>query len=273
MRTPVELAQAACGTAKIKSALSVPRMLMLGFLAGAYIAFAAWLTTVVTHDMPAHFGKGFTAFMAGSVFSVGLMMVVISGAELFTGNCMMPIGYLAGCTTFRKIARNWFWVYIANFMGGIVVAVLVVASGLVTDAVGGKALAMAAGKMTIPFVQAFVRGVLCNWLVTLAVWMTMASTDVTGKIWASFFPIMAFVASGFEHCVANMYFLTMGMLLRGNPVVLAASGLSEQALSAVGMGGYLANIVPVTLGNIVGGAFFVAVLYYFIYRDGLKDLQ
>ncbi len=124
-----------------------------------------------------------------------------------------------------------------------------------------------------PFVQAFVRGVLCNWLVTLAVWMTMASTDVTGKIWASFFPIMAFVASGFEHCVANMYFLTVGMLLRGNPAAAAASGLTEQALSSVGMGGYLANMVPVTLGNIVGGAFFVAVLYYFVYRESLKDLQ
>lgn len=273
MKSPVELARMACEVSRIKGALPMRKMLLLGFLAGAYIALAGWLMIVVTYDMPAHLGKGFTSFMAGSVFSVGLMMVVIAGAELFTGNCMMPIGYLAGCTPMGSILRNWFWVYTSNFAGAIAVATLLVAAGLVTGPVGGKALSVAAGKMSLSFTQGLTRGILCNWMVTLAVWMTMASADVTGKIWASFFPIMAFVASGFEHSVANMFFLTLGMLIRNDPSSITASGLTEHGVAAVSGGGYLSNMVPVTLGNIIGGAVFVALFYFFIYRDGIGDMK
>ena len=123
--------------------------------------------------------------------------------------------------------------------------------------------------MSLPFGQAFFRGILCNWLVTIAVWLSMASTDVTGKIWAIFFPIMAFVASGFEHCVANMYFLPMGLLLKRVPSLLQAAQLSDAQLQVMNLGGLVKNLIPVTLGNVVGGVLFIAVFYFFIFKEKL----
>lgn len=273
MKTPVELAKTACVVSKTKGDLSFRQLMLMGILAGAYIAFSGWLMTVVSHDMTQHFGSGFTRFISGVVFSVGLMMVVISGSELFTGNCMMPLGYLAGCTPLKKILRNWGWVYTANFIGSVLVAVLIYFSGLADGAVGGRALQVAAGKMGLPVVQGFFRGILCNWIVVLAVWMMMASNDIVGKIWAAFFPIMAFVTSGFEHSVANMYFMALGLLLKRTPQVVSASGLSEQALAHVTLSGYFNNLIAVTIGNIIGGVLFVAVFYYFIFQDDLTDLE
>ena len=272
MKTPAEMARSACAISMVKGSLPVRKMLLLGILAGAYIGFAAWFTIAVTFDLAEHMGTGFAKLISGAAFTVGLMMVVIAGSELFTGNCMMPMGYLAGCTPLRKILRNWGWVYFANFLGGLLVAALVYFAGLADGPAGGKALSIAAMKMALPFSEAFFRGVLCNWMVTLAVWMMMAATDITGKIWAAFFPIMAFVASGFEHSVANMHFLSLGVMLRGNPGAVAASGLSEGALSRISLGGYLHNLLPVTLGNIVGGVLFIAVFYYFIFKEEVADI-
>jgi len=273
MKTPAELAKAACSVSKVKGNLSVRQMMLMGILAGAYIAFAGWLMTVVSHDMTQHFGSGVTRLMSGAVFSVGLMMVVISGSELFTGNCMMPLGYLAGCTPMKKILRNWGWVYLANLIGSILLAALIYFSGLADNAVGGRALQVASGKMALPMVQGFFRGILCNWIVVLAVWMSMAATDIIGKVWAIFFPIMTFVAAGFEHSVANMYFMSLGLMLKGNTAAVTAAGLSDQALGAVSLGGFFSNLIPVTLGNMVGGILFVAVFYYFIFKDGLTDIE
>ncbi len=273
MKTPAELAKLACAVSKVKGNLSVRQMVLMGTLAGAYIAFAGWLMTVVSHDMTPLYGAGVTRLLSGAVFSVGLMMVVISGSELFTGNCMMPLGYLAGCTPMNKILRNWGWVYSANLVGSLLIAALVFFSGLADGAVGGRALQVAAGKMSLPFGQAFVRGILCNWLVVLAVWMGMAATEIVDKIWAIFFPIMTFVAAGFEHSIANMYFMALGIFLKGTPAAVESSGLAEQALANVSVGGYFGNLIPVTLGNMVGGILFVAVFYYFIFKDGLTDLD
>jgi formate/nitrite transporter len=244
MKTPAELAKAACAVSKVKGNLSVRQMMLMGILAGAYIAFAGWLMTVVSHDMTQHFGSGFTRLVSGAVFSVGLMMVVISGSELFTGNCMMPLGHLAGCTPFKKILRNWIWVYSANLIGSILIAALIYFSGLADNAVGGRALQVASGKMALPMVQGFFRGILCNWIVVLAVWMSMAATDIIGKVWAIFFPIMTFVAAGFEHSVANMYFMSLGLMLKGNTAAVTAAGLSDQALGAVSLGGFFSNLIP-----------------------------
>ena len=273
MKSPAELAKLACTVSKVKGNLSVRQMLLMGILAGAYIAFAGWLMTVVSHDMAQHFGSGVTRLMSGAVFSVGLMLVVICGSELFTGNCMMPLGYFAGCTPLPKILRNWGWVYTANLLGSILVAALIYFSGLADNAVGGRALQVAAGKMSIPFGQAFFRGILCNWIVVLAVWMSMAATDIVGKVWAIFFPIMTFVAAGFEHSIANMYFMTLGLFLKGTPVAVTASGLTEPALANISIGGFMSNLIPVTLGNMLGGILFVAVFYYFIFKDGLTDIE
>jgi len=272
-KTPLELARAACTTSQAKSKWSVSQMLILGILAGAYIAFAGYLYTVVTQDMAKYAGIGFTKFVGGAAFSVGLMLVVVAGAELFTGNCMMPLGALAGCTPVVGILRNWFWVYVANFIGSILVASLIYFSGLWNGPVGVNAIRIAAGKMSMPMIQAFFRGILCNWIVVLAVWMSMAAADIIGKIFACFFPIMLFVASGFEHSIANMYFMSMGLFVRGSANITAAAHLSPEKLAAVSWGGFFHNLIPVTLGNMVGGILFVAIFYYLVFKDQLKDLS
>ncbi len=272
-KSPVEIAKGACAASQAKSSWSVPQLLIMGTLAGAYIAFAGFLATVVSQDLATYVGVGMAKFITGAVFSTGLMLVVIAGGELFTGNCMMVLGSFVGCQPFYGVARNWVWVYIANFLGSVLVAILIYYSGLATGAVGANALKIAAGKMSIPFMEGFFRGILCNWIVVLAVWMSMAAVDVAGKIWAIFFPIMAFVASGFEHSIANMYFMTMGIFIKGSDTVVAASGLSAEQLSSVGIGGFFQNLIPVTLGNMVGGIFFVAVFYYLVFQKKLEDFQ
>jgi len=247
-------------------------MLLLGFMAGSYIAFGGWLMTVVTHDLAAHVGLGFSKFLGGAIFSVGLMLVVIAGAELFTGNCMMPLGVMAGCIPMSGVVRNWFWVYVANLLGSIFVAFLIFYSGLWKGPIGINAFKIAAGKMSLPVGEAVFRGILCNWLVVLAVWMSMAATDIIGKIWAIFFPIMAFVASGYEHSIANMYFMALGILLKGDPSTVSGAGLSQEVLSQVSMGGYLHNLIPVTIGNLIGGILFVAIFYFLVFRTNLEDI-
>lgn len=271
-KTPVELAKSACMAAKAKVAWSIPQMLLLGIMAGAYIAFGGWLMTVVTHDLASTMGVGFSKFLGGAIFSVGLMLVVIAGAELFTGNCMMPLSVMAGCTPMSGVLRNWFWVYVANFLGSIMVAVLIYYTGLWRGPIGIYAFKIAAGKMNLPIGEALVRGILCNWLVVLAVWMSMAAADVIGKIWAIFFPIMAFVASGFEHSVANMYFMGLGLLLKGDSSIVSAAGLPAEVFSNVSVAGYLHNLIPVTIGNMIGGIFFVAIFYFLVFRTNLEDI-
>jgi formate/nitrite transporter len=272
-RTPLELAKAACVSAKIKSTLTIREMMVLGTLAGAYISFGGYLNIVVTQDMAQHMGVGFTKLIGGAVFSIGLMIVVVAGAELFTGNCMMPLGTLAGCAPWKGVLRNWFWVYIANLLGTLIVAFLVYESGLWRGAVGVNALRIAATKMSIPFWEAFVRGILCNWIVVLAVWMSMAALDVTGKLFSAFFLIMTFVACGFEHSIANMFFLEIGLLVSGNNAVTEAAKIDPALMNNVTIGGYFGNIIPVTLGNIVGGMFFVACLYFLAYRPNLGKIE
>ena len=272
-KTPVELAKAACATSQAKSRWSIQQMLLLGILAGAYIAFAGYLYTVVTQDMAKHVGTGLTKLIGGAAFSIGLMLVVVAGAELFTGNCMMPLGSMAGCTPVSGILRNWFWVYIANFIGSVMVASFIYFSGLWNGPVGVNAIKIAAGKMSMPMTQAFFRGILCNWIVVLAVWMSMAATDVIGKIFACFFPITLFVASGFEHSIANMYFMSMGIFVRSSESITSAAHLAPEKLAAVSWGGFFHNLVPVTLGNMVGGILFVAVFYYLTFKESLKDMN
>ena len=270
-KTPPELAKGACSAAITKSRWTVPQMLILGFFAGAYIAFASFLYTVVTQDLARFVGVGFAKFLGGSVFSVGLMLVVIAGGELFTGNCMMPMGTLSGCISVGDVLRNWLWVYLANFLGSIIVAFLIFHSGLATGQVGVNALKIATAKMSLPLKEALVRGILCNWLVVLAVWMSMAATDITGKIFAIFFPIMAFVASGFEHSIANMYFMFMGILLKGSEKLVEAANISADKLASIGWGGFFHNLVPVTIGNVIGGVVFVTILYFWVFKGNLKE--
>lgn len=270
---PGVIANTFCTIGQTKANLSWSKMIILGILAGAYISFGAQLATITTYDTAKYVGEGFSKFLFGSVFSVGLMLVVIAGAELFTGNNLIVISTLNKNVTVGKLLNSWFWVYIANFIGSLLVVWLMYSTELWKTgnfAVGAKALATANGKVNLTWGVAIARGILCNWLVCLAVWMAAAAKDVPGKILGIYFPIMAFVASGFEHSIANMYFIPMGIILKNNASVVASAGLAEQLGRLTWSGFIFNNLLPVTIGNIIGGAFFVSTLYWYVYLRKTK---
>ena len=272
--SPGGIANAMIGIGKSKVSLSIFRMILLGILAGAFIGFGSELATITTYDMPKYLGVGFTKVIFGSVFSVGLMLVIIAGAELFTGNNLILIKVLSREGKLSRMFKSWFWVYTANFIGSLLLVWIMFGTGLWKTgnfAVGAKALAIANGKVNLMWVEAFTRGIGCNWLVCLAVWMAVASKDIIGKVFGIFFPIMAFVASGFEHCVANMYFIPMGLILKGNASVVAAAGLADKLGNLTIKGLFINNLIPVTLGNIIGGTIFVSTAYWLVYLKKTKN--
>ncbi len=243
-----ELVISKVGVSKCK--LGFWHVMILGILAGAFIAFGAQLATrmgaMITFD------KGISALVFGSVFSVGLMLVVIAGAELFTGNNLMFMSVLNGDAKISAMLQKWIIVFIANFLGSMLIVFIMHQSGLVTGDIAEKAVKIAAKKVSLEFGPAFFSAILCNWLVCLAVWLALASHDIVGKIFGIFFPIMAFVASGFEHSIANMYFIPIGIF--------------NDPTGTITWAGFFNNIIPVTLGNIVGGAGFVATLYWIVFK-------
>jgi formate/nitrite transporter len=224
------------------------------------------LATTVSFDMAARFGIGFTRFMTGAVFSLGLILVIIAGAELFTGNNLMVSSAMAREITFGRMLERWGLVYVSNFVGSVLLALLFVFSGLWKTgdaALGQAAVRIAYGKVSLGFLEALLRGIGCNWLVCLAVWMALAARQTVGRIFAIFFPIMGFVALGFEHSVANMYFIPTGILLRDIAGVAIPAGAAPEAL---GWGSFaLRNLLPVTIGNIIGGVVFVGMSYWSAY--------
>lgn len=282
--SPAEVAAATANTGKAKSVMPFAKLFIMGILAGVYIGFGANLATTVGAGWTAEWANsGLNKFAFGAVFSVGLMMVVIGGSELFTGNNMfLTISALNGQATWGGLLYNWIVVWIANFVGSLILVGIVYAGSYygnaeALSAIGVKAVAIAKGKLGLTWGEAFFRAIGCNWLVCMAVWLAVAAKDVIGKIFACFFPIMAFVTSGFEHSVANMYFVPMGIkIATSNPdAVVAAESLgmaSPDAVNALFNYGnfFMNNLIPVTLGNIVGGALFVAGFYWFVFlkKDG-----
>jgi formate/nitrite transporter len=245
---------------------------VLGILAGAYIGFGGLLSTSVTFDLVAKVGIGLKKIVAGSAFSLGLMLVVIAGAELFTGNNLMISSVMAGEISFGTMMKRWGVVFIANFIGSILLAFVFYFSGLWKTgggALGDAAVGIAFKKVSLGFGEALIRGIGCNWLVCLAVWMALAARQTIGKIFAIFFPIMAFVAIGFEHCVANMYFIPSGIFLNSWAGIAAPAGFSPEALGWISF--LLKNLLPVTIGNIIGGAVFVGMSYWGAYLRPTKS--
>ena len=272
--SPLQVAEAVANAGKTKANLPFLQMLILGLFAGAYIAFGAELCTMIVTGTGAKLGLGIAKFMGGAVFSVGLMLVVIGGAELFTGNNLMTIGLSQGKLGATGLIYNWVVVWIANLLGSLLLVYIMYKTNLWHtggNAVGTTALNIAAGKVNLSFAEAFYRGIGCNWLVCLAVWLAFAAKDVVGKIFGIFFPIMAFVASGFEHCVANMYFIPMGIVLKGDAAMAGAvSALGAKADALTWSGFFINNMIPVTLGNIVGGAVFVGLAYFMVYVNQMS---
>ena len=244
------------------------RLLIWALLAGAYIAFGAQASQMVSFNLladPDSLGVG--RLVSAAVFPVGLMMVVLCGAELFTGNCLMIIGVLDRKIRLSGMLRNWVLVYLGNFLGALLVVALMKSTGLWgtgSGLLGASVIKTAQAKVQLSFGQAFVRGILCNWLVCLAVWMSTGARETVSKIFAIWFCIGLFVISGFEHSIANMYFIPAGI------AAAADSGLAQLAgcdVSVLTVGNFLVkNLLPVTLGNILGGGLFVGMVYWFTGR-------
>jgi len=265
MMNPLEIAETLCEIGQGKTEISFDRIFILAMLAGVYIGFGSQLATTVSLGLSSKVGIGFSRFLQGAAFSVGLMLVVISRAELFTGNNLMILSLYDGKIKLKKLLRNWVSVYSGNFVGSVLLVSIIFGGGLYAiggNALGVRALEIANSKVNLTFVQALCRGIACNWLVCLAVLMATSAHDTTGKIFSCFFPIMTFVACGFEHSIANMYFVPMGLFLKGVDSVVRQSGVDLTNLSWQSF--ILRNLIPVTIGNIIGGAFFVATLYWYV---------
>lgn len=268
--SPPEIANRIAQVAKKKSGLDFFRLFVLAIMAGIFIGFGAEFFTLVTHDSGLAFGLN--SLMGGLVFSLGLILVVVAGAELFTGNSLMVMGFVEGIIGAKGLLRNWAIVYVGNFIGSIVLVLVMLASkqwAFHNSMVGARALLIANAKVNLTFLEAFTRGILCNALVVLAIWLCFSARTTTDKILAIIFPITAFVASGFEHSIANMYFIPMGIALKGQPSVVAAaktmSGAQPVLTNLTWWGFAFKNLLPVTIGNIIGGGLLVGLAYWSVY--------
>lgn len=263
---PPEVARKAETIGVTKAKLDVTSTVLLGILAGAFIGLGAMLCTLVTTD--AGLGFGLTRLLGGVVFCLGLVLVVVAGAELFTGNCLLVMSWFSGKVSFGRLLRNWGLVYFANLIGSLALVGLMFYTlqwGFNSDAVGANAVLTANAKVNLSFTSALTRGILCNALVCLAIWLCFSARTVVGKIFAILFPITAFVAAGFEHSIANMYFIPMGMLLAKQSAVVQAAGLTSVGVANLNVMGFVANLIPVTIGNIIGGSLLVGAVYWTAY--------
>jgi len=265
--SPQQIADKVEAVGVAKAHLPAVPTLMLGVLAGGFIGLGALYFTLVVSDPQLSFGVA--GVLGGVAFSLGLILVVVAGAELFTGNNLLVMAWADRKITTAELLRNWILVYASNAVGAIGLALVVYLShhaDMNQGAVGLQYVKIAAAKTALPFWEAFFKGVLCNLLVCLAVWLALAGRSVTDRVLAIVFPISAFVAAGFEHCVANMYLIPLGIFLKDS--VAATTNIDSASLNWSGFAG---NLIPVTLGNIIGGSVMVALVYYTIYRrDRLK---
>jgi formate transporter len=270
--SPAEMARRVEAGGVTKAQLSFANTLALGVLAGAFIGLGAMLSTIAGTETG--LGYGMSRLVVGLSFSIGLVLVVVGGAELFTGNNLIVMAWAHGKVSTRDLVRNWAIVFAGNFVGAAATALGIYLAGIAAmdgHKVGATALLIANAKVNLPWHEAFMRGVYCNALVCLAVWLGFSARSTTDKILCVIFPVTAFVAAGFEHSIANMYFVPMGLLLRGDAEVLAAAQQTPADFAQLTWGNFLwANLLPVTLGNIVGGAGMVGLVYWFVYLRKLS---
>ncbi len=264
--TPAEVAEKVKTIGVDKANMHFLSLIILALMAGAFIAFGAMYYTVAITDSTMAYGM--TKLVGGVAFSLGFIMVVIAGAELFTGNTLVVMAWAKGKVSLPALLKTWTIVYIANALGAFVMVYLVYLSGYL-DAhhhqVGATALKAGLAKVDNTLTESFVLGLFCNVLVCLASWMVYASRTVSDKVLATLFPISAFVAMGFEHCIANMYMIPVAILASLDPAIVAASGVDASQLQDLSLNGFMMNIIPVTLGNIIGGGVFVAMTYYLVF--------
>ncbi|MEN2258996.1 formate/nitrite transporter family protein [Paraclostridium benzoelyticum] len=244
--TPIQIANATVESGIKKSKLSTKKSLLLGILAGLFIGLGALGNILISQTIKY---PGLAKFAGASIFPIGLMLVVVCGAELFTGNNLMSMAVMDKKITIKEMIRNWVLVYIANFIGAIILVAFIYFSDTLVKDAAIKSMNIAQSKAILGFTSAFLKGVMCNIIVVLAVWFATAGKDIVSKIFACWFPIMLFVLCGFEHSIANMFFIPMGMVLGADVSILQL----------------IFNLIAVTLGNIVGGAIIVPYIYYNCY--------
>lgn len=279
---PQEMASRAEYLGARKAEMSFLRTFMLAVLAGAFIALGALFATTVSagslsslapDGSPAYttgLPYGVVRLLAGLVFCLGLILVVVGGAELFTGNNLIVMAWASGKVTIRQLLRNWGIVYVGNFAGSVSTAIIVFLTGQYTfgaGSIGITALKTAVTKCDYGFIQAVALGTLCNALVCMAIWLTYSARSTVDKILSIVFPITAFVAAGFEHSIANMYFIPFGLLIKDfDPTYTAGVAAQVPHLADLTWGAFFVrNLIPVTIGNIIGGAVMVAAVYWAIY--------
>ena len=254
-----------------KARLDAATTFVLAVLAGAFIALGAVFSTTVAAGAAGVLPYGVARLLSGAAFCLGLILVVVGGAELFTGNTLIVMAWASRKVSLAGVLRNWAIVFAGNLTGALATALVVYVSGHHTfggGAVGAAALAAARGKVGFGFAQAVALGMLCNALVCLAVWLSLSARSTTDRILSVLFPISAFVAAGFEHSVANMYFIPMGLLIKdlAEPGFWTAIGQTAAQYGSMTWGTFVSrNLVPVTIGNIVGGAGMVGAVYWFVY--------
>lgn len=273
---PSEIMDVSIQTGIEKGKASFLKLAILGILAGAFIAFAAEGSNMAAFNLfadPSTYGLG--KALAGVVFGTGLMLVVLAGGELFTGNTLMLAAVIEKKITLGRMLRNWTIVYTFNLIGSLFIAYMIVNSGLLSsggDMLGAVTIKIAINKVNLSFIQAFYLGIMCNWLVCLAIWISYGAESMIGKIFAIFFPIWLFITSGFEHSVANMYYIPAGIWAKAHTNFTEILNLPQELLDSLTWKAFfINNLLPVTLGNIVGGSIMVAGAYWLVYKkDSLK---
>lgn len=270
-KSPKQITEGYLEAGIYKSKKATSTLIIMGILAGMFVAIGASASMVASHGISNY---GLAKLVAGAVFPVGLIMIMVLGAELFTGDCMMIFGVWDKQFTYMKMWKTLTIIWLSNFVGAIIMAVIIYYSAQLDasyGALGAYVIKNAVGKSTTPAFNVFVSGIGCNIVVCAAMLIASGATDITGKIAAAFMTIMAFVVTGFEHCIANMYYLTVGMLATNNETYVAQAEeiyhLSAEQINSLTVVSAFHNIIPATLGNIVGGMLFIALPMYILYID------
>lgn len=270
LNTPLEIINLSMNSCENKTKLPIGKMILLGIMAGLFIAFGAATSSTAAHAMT---NVGLARLVAGVIFPIGLMLIVFLGGELFTGNCLIILDVIDKRVNWSNLILNLFIVYFTNLIGSLIVVVLIYFSGNLNysdSLLGAYTIKVAVGKLALSPIQCVTSGILCNTLVCLAVLMAISAKDIAGKVWAIFFPICAFVVGGFEHCVANMYYIPAGIIAKFNPAYVAKAqevyGLTDSQISGLNVVNSLHSFIPVTIGNIIGGMLLVGIPLYLIYK-------
>ena len=267
--TPAEIAQKCCDAGQQRAQYKTAKQLVLSIMSGIFVALACQGTNQAVHTIES---GAIAKMISGMLFPCALILIIITGSELFTGNCLMIVSCVKKRITVRSMLKSWLVVYLGNFAGSLIIAVLIVNSGqlnFTNGALGGYTINIAVYKTTMGLTNAFIMGILCNILVCAAVWIAAAAKDITGKILAILFPIWLFVASGFEHSIANMYYIPAGILAKSNEKWVSQallSGVTQEQLASLNIESFLLNnLLPVTLGNMIGGIVVIGLVYCFVY--------